>query len=1036
VVEVRVLGPVELVDGDTVVRLPRAERTVLAALAARVGERVPVDVLADAVWPQQRPPSARKSLQGRIVRLRRALGTAAIVERDGAYLLDPGHVDVDAERVARLVTEAREAIRHSNPDAAVGLLAEASAAFRGEPYDDVSDTALPAGEAQRLQELRAAVVEEGFEAELARGFGEQCIGDLEAYVQANPYRERAWGQLMLALYQAGRPAEALGAYSRARVLLAAELGIEPGPALRDMERAILTHDTRLLNTRPVSAGLGAANVPAAVSPIIGRQLELAALETVSLPERLVTLTGVGGISKTRLAIELAAGMIGCHEYGPFFVDLVPIGDAELIPAAVAAALGVQVDPHDDVTERVRSALADHSIVVVIDNCEHLLPGVAELIAGLLASAAGVRLVATSREPLGVAGERVWPLDPLGVPPETSSPDQIRDSESAALFLARLPTNVAARPLSVEDVAAVGAICRSLEGMPLALELAAARSRTLSLPELAERLEHSISELALPGHGVSPRHRSIRAALDWGYRLLSAAAQQALRAMSVFAGGCELPAFDAVCLDDDGSALEVIDELVRTSFVVVDAASTPTRYRLLEPVRQFAAELLAAAGEEDARRQRHLRFFGELARTLDERQIATGKAPLEPLLRELGNLRAALDWAQDADETEAGLCLAADMEWVWIGEAHHAEGLARIVALLGRGTGSPSARSKAACSAGSVASYMGRTDQAVALCEQALHEARRAADEEQERYARLGLAQCLINRGDIDAARRHLAPALPAGSEQTSRVDAMCILTQAAWLDNSGADFDAATTRLEQVLTGPYSTANWIGTRARETFGYIMLELGDHERARSWFAAALELAETNGEALSLIESHLGLVQVECAAGHLDEADTHFRIAAQLRRDTNSYWDLRYLQARATLALHSNSPGDSVALAAAALALADDIKIALERCECLRLLGDAQLAIGDLDQARPTFEQLIALAGAFPAPCRLAEGHEGAAAAAYALGSRRDAHEHLAAATGIRQRTGTRRLPRPAVENHLVTLDAEHRPDPPPSRSFPP
>jgi DNA-binding SARP family transcriptional activator len=373
VVEVRVLGPVELVDGDTVVRLPRAERTVLAALAARVGERVPVDVLADAVWPQQRPPSARKSLQGRIVRLRRALGTAAIVERDGAYLLDPGHVDVDAERVARLVTEAREAIRHSNPDAAVGLLAEASAAFRGEPYDDVSDTALPAGEAQRLQELRAAVVEEGFEAELARGFGEQCIGDLEAYVQANPYRERAWGQLMLALYQAGRPAEALGAYSRARVLLAAELGIEPGPALRDMERAILTHDTRLLNTRPVSTGLGAANVPAAVSPIIGRQLELAALETVSLPERLVTLTGVGGIGKTRLAIELAAGMIGCHEYGPFFVDLVPIGDAELIPAAVAAALGVQVDPHDDVTERVRSALADHSIVVVIDNCDTSCP---------------------------------------------------------------------------------------------------------------------------------------------------------------------------------------------------------------------------------------------------------------------------------------------------------------------------------------------------------------------------------------------------------------------------------------------------------------------------------------------------------------------------------------------------------------------------------------------------------------------------------------------------------------------------------------
>ena len=316
-----------------------------------------------------------------------------------------------------------------------------------------------------------------------------------------------------------------------------------------------------------------------------------------------------------------------------------------------------------------------------------------------------------------------------------------------------------------------------------------------------------------------------------------------------------------------------------------------------------------------------------------------------------------------------------------------------------------------------------TDQAIALCEQALHEARRAADEEQERMARLSLAQCLTNRGDIDAARRHLAPALPAGSEQTSHVDAICLMTQAVWLDYTAADFDAATTRLEQVLTGPYSTANWIGTAARGTFGLIMLERGDHERARSWFAAALELAETNSEELSLIWSHLCLVPVECAAGHLDEADAHFRIAAQLRKDTNPFLDLRFLKTRANLALHSNSPGDAVTLAAAALALADGFRTALDRCECLRLLGDAELAIGDLDQARPTFEQLIAYAGAIPAPCRLAEGHEGAAAAAYALGNSHHADEHLAAATEIRQRTGSRRLPRPPVDPYLTKLESQ-------------
>ena len=245
-VEVRVLGPVELFDGTSVVRLPRSEQTLLAALAARVGERVAVDALEEALWPAGRPPSARKTLQGHIVRLRRAIGSAAIVEVGGGYRLDPELVEVDALRVTRLVAQAREVLRRGDAEVAIGLLGDVSAAFRGEPYEGVPDTAVPAGEAQRLVELRVAVVEDAAEAQLGRGQGERCIGELEAFVQANPYRERAWGLLMRALYQAGRPADALAAFGRARVLLAAELGIEPGPALRDVEQAVLTHDPRLV----------------------------------------------------------------------------------------------------------------------------------------------------------------------------------------------------------------------------------------------------------------------------------------------------------------------------------------------------------------------------------------------------------------------------------------------------------------------------------------------------------------------------------------------------------------------------------------------------------------------------------------------------------------------------------------------------------------------------------------------------------------------------------------------------------------------
>ena len=261
-VEVRVLGLVELFDGTSVVRLRRAEQTLLAALAARVGERVPVDVLVEALWPAGRPPSARKTLQGHILRLRRAVGPAAIVERDGGYRLDPELVEIDATRVTRLVAAAREALRRGDAEVAIGLLGEVNEAFRGEPYEGVPDTAVPAGEVQRLVELRVAVVEDSAEAQLDRGQGERCIGELEAFAQANPYRERAWGLLMRALYQAGRPADALAAFGRARVLLAAELGIEPGPALRDVEQAILTHDPRLAPTAAASPDPVRSNPPA------------------------------------------------------------------------------------------------------------------------------------------------------------------------------------------------------------------------------------------------------------------------------------------------------------------------------------------------------------------------------------------------------------------------------------------------------------------------------------------------------------------------------------------------------------------------------------------------------------------------------------------------------------------------------------------------------------------------------------------------------------------------------------------------------
>ena len=1020
--ELRVLGPVELVDRSAAIHLAPVQRTVLAALASRAGERVGIDVLEEAVWPGNPPPTARKTLQGHIARLRRALGPTAIVERSGGYLLEPAAVEVDARVITQLLADARQAIASGQASEVVDVLRESTQAFRGEPYADVPEAALPAGEVQRLHELRAGVIEEQFEAELAGGAGERCIGELEAFVQAHPYRERAWGQLMLALYQAGRPADALAAYGRVRLVLAAELGLEPGPALRDLERSILAHDAQLRQGGSVRAALARSNVPAALNPIVGRARELAAVDELCADHRLVTLVGTGGIGKTTLAVEVAGQTAGRYESGPYFVDLAPLGDVGQVPGALVSALGVDVEPDDDVMERLRDALADRSTVLLIDNCEHLLPGIAELVAGLLGSNPGIRVLATSREPLQVAGEQVWPLDPLDVPPPSSSPEEIRASASGVLFISRLPVNVATHVSSVEDVAAVGVICRNLEGLPLALELAAARSRTLSLPDLADRLGRSISELARPGHGVLPRHRTMRAALAWGHELLSPAGQTALLAMSVFAGGCDLAAFTAVCVDDDADqALEVVDELVRTSFVVVDHSTSPTRYRLLEPVRQFARELLDVSGQRADRRRRHLEYYAVVARALHDGEDESGIVPLDELLGELGNLRVALDWAAEApEETDVGLWLAGDMYYVWAASAHHAEGLARLEGLLHTGRGSPDGRSRAARNAAIIAAHAGHGDRSFALAEQALDEVR-GARSAQERRARQVLALCLRDRGDVEGARRTLAPALPAGFEQATDVDAFCLVTQVE-LDLVVGVLDEAEATARRVLAGAFGSLPWLGPGVRFLLGEIMKERGDLELARSWFTEALALSEAIGDSRSAVDAHLALVFTECAAGRTDVAEDELRAAARLTPVHTRTGDIEFLEADAALALSGDSPRHAVGLAEAALARANEIPSADHQCVCLRLLGDARWATGDLAEALSAFEQLIARAEPIPYLCRLAEGHEGAAAANIALGHRRAASGHLAKAAEIRGRTGSQRHGRSALDGLAASLVA--------------
>jgi predicted ATPase len=505
-----------------------------------------------------------------------------------------------------------------------------------------------AREGARLEELRLVAEEGRVDADLALGQHAEVIGELEGLAGEYPVRERLWRLLVLALYRCGRQADALAAYRRARAVLAEELGIEPGEELRALEQAVLRQQV------PAAPRRAQHNLPARLTSFVGREQELAALDEMVAGARLVTVTGAGGAGKTRLAVEFAAAAADRFGDGAWLAGLAGITDPGLVPAQVMAALGVRQTSETPVIEALRYRLRTAELLLVLDNCEHLPGACAALAADLLGTCPGLRVLATSREPLGVPGEAVFPVPPLAVPPEGSDPEVLAAAPAVRLFLAR---SALARPgAGAAPPAVVARICRAVDGLPLAIELAAARAGVLSAEEIAARLADMFRFLALPRPAADPRHQALGAAIGWSYELLTEQQRRGFRALSVFAGGFGLAAVAAVCCGgDQAAALDLVDVLAGKSLVVAEPAAGGTRYRLLETIRQYAASRLAEAGEAAQVRDRHAAAFLRLAEREHE---------LPVLVREQDNFRAALDHTlTTGGETEPRLARALGGFWL-------------------------------------------------------------------------------------------------------------------------------------------------------------------------------------------------------------------------------------------------------------------------------------------------------------------------------------------------------------------------------------
>ena len=659
--ELRVLGAIELMRAGEAVPIGGPKpRLTLALLAAHRGSVVSTDRICEELWGGNQPADPPGVLQSHISRLRRILRPGAeITARPPGYVLEIDDRAVDAGRFELLCTQASAG---SDPKRAVELLEDALGCWRGLAFEEFGELDWARREAVRLDELRANAYEDRLEARLALGEHAALIGELEALVAERPLRERLWRQLIVALYRSGRSAEALRRADAFRTFLRDELGLEPSPALRELEARVLTDDPTLLQTGVAPRRATLRRPPAEATQLVGRDDELALLAARVSTDRLLSLTGPGGVGKTRLALRLAAELWDELDGEVFIAELASVHDPASTVAAIATAVDVQQRQHLSLEETLVEYLRARRALLVLDNCEHLRGTIAPLAERLLSWCPEVTIVATSREVLGLPGEQVCRVGPLGLAPEGVDALAAADAPAVRLFVERA---AAARPgfaLGPDNVESVVEIVRRLDGLPLAIELAAARIRAMSTADLAERLDQRFELLAGAQISMIERHRTLHDLVAWSHDLLEPEEQQLFAQLCVFAGSFGLDAAEEVC-SGDGLALARVSALLAN---LVDKSMVQlldgdvARYRLLETLREFGSDCLDAT-ERDRVEARHARWYLDVV----ERSALALSGPEEAdavmsLDRDFDNLRAAHLWSLEHGDADVALRLVAGM----------------------------------------------------------------------------------------------------------------------------------------------------------------------------------------------------------------------------------------------------------------------------------------------------------------------------------------------------------------------------------------
>ena len=893
--EIRLLGPFEVLAGGRLADVGGSKRqALLAMLALRHGRLVAVDALVDGLWAEELPAAPRNALHHHIARLRAELGEGSIRGSPDGYALKDARVD--AMRFEELLAETRGALRDGDVRAAADAVASALELWRGPALQGLTGTAWFSAEARRLETLHVDALEEQFEVGLALGEHRELVPALRSALADNPFRERLWGQLMLALYRSGRQADALEAFQEARRVLADDLGLEPGPELRRLQEAIIAHDPAIAAVSVDRRRRG--NLPSPSTSFVGREDELGKVAALLREHRLLALTGPPGVGKSRLAVETARSLEREFPDGIWLVDFaraVGAGDAVRLLANVVDVRG------SDPLARVTSRLRDAGALVLLDACEHLLDEAARIVSTLLAECSGVRILATSREALHVANEVRVPVAPLGV-------------AAVDLFLERAR---AARPgfePDAEDVALAVKVVRRVDGLPLAIELAAARVNVLGLAELVSILERRAAFLR-DSPASDPSRTALQALVDWSYDLLHGDEKTLLQQLAVHRGGASLTSLAAVAATrglNIATVAYLVAALVDKSIVSASFMGGAARYDMLDTVREYVLERLDEAGALVAARQAHAAYFATLAEA-----ARTGlRRPewlewMKRLELEHDNFWAALTYAREAPDPLVAARLGVGLGWYFGAAERVSEGRAFIEAALGTAQDVPlPLRIELLAYLCYLATEEDDLDAAIEVGESGLASAAASDAPWQTAMIQLALAFAYDRAGPHERA-------VDLAEEARRAFDELG--------DSWGAGSSALTGALGALGRGDMPAAAALTAQAVRLhddydIGAVPAALleaslaerrGDTEAAAAGYRRALERSERAGFADHASFALTGLGSIAFAEGNAGEAEAQYRRALAVADAASASWSLAHARTKLAHLLEAADDAEAAA-----------------------------------------------------------------------------------------------------------------------------